>query len=78
MFTVRDEARGPRSFAVSEILPPKKRGPTEPTSLRLPKELLTELKEIAEESGYTRTEVITRFLWWAAETHKKQEGSRKK
>lgn len=53
---------------MSEILPPKNE--TKPTSLRLPKKLLDCLNEISKETGYTRTEVIIRFLWKGVEIHK--------
>jgi len=49
------------------LLPPKMfRGDLKATSIRLPADLLAELDSIAEESGYTRSEVVHRFLEWGA------------
>lgn len=46
---------------LSSILPPKQKEFVT-TSIRMLKWLLSEIQEIADESGYTRNEVMCRFI----------------
>lgn len=55
-----------------KMLPPKRfKGEMTNTSVRLPGDLVKELDRIAEESNYSRSEVIHHFVAWAVEEYRK-------
>jgi hypothetical protein len=56
-------------IGLSKILPPRPEDELLTTSFRLPASLLARLDKIGAESGYNRTEVVIRFLGWAADEH---------
>jgi predicted DNA-binding protein len=64
--------------SVSRILPPKEFGEAVTTSLRMPKGMMARLDAVAQESGYTRTEVILHFLKWALEEYEVEKASERK
>lgn len=65
--------------AVSRILPPKEDTKVMvTTSLRVPPAMLKRLDEIAEESGYTRSEVMLHFWRWAIQEYEAEQASRRK
>lgn len=60
--------------AVSRILPPKEDASVMvTTSLRVPPEMLRELDEIAQSSGYTRSEVMLHFWRWAIQEYRTEQ-----
>lgn len=62
---------------VSRILPPKEDQEMVTTSLRMPRALIAELEAVAEESGYTRSDVIVHFVRWALDEYKREKAERK-
>jgi metal-responsive CopG/Arc/MetJ family transcriptional regulator len=64
---------------VSRILPPKDiEGEPVTTSLRLPKGIVHKLDVIAQETNYSRTEVITHFMRWAIQEYEAEKTRSKK
>ncbi len=61
----------------SRILPPKEEGDTVTTSLRMPRAMIARLDEIADESGYSRTEVILHFCRWAIQEWEAERATKK-
>lgn len=56
------------------VLPPKQRDqPLVSTSVRLPKDLIDALDEIAGATDYSRNDVVLHFLRWAVDAYKKQQ-----
>lgn len=58
-----------------DLLPPKKKGPKKWSvfSIRIDADLAEALSEIAREAGYTRNEVIGRFLQYARIAHESRK-----
>jgi metal-responsive CopG/Arc/MetJ family transcriptional regulator len=65
-------------FEISKLLPPKTSNTHAQLSLRVPAEIIDGLDEVAGDVGYTRSQVVVRFLRWAIEQYKeeKAEGRR--
>lgn len=63
----------PKRDHLSTLFPPKRKGKLLNTTMRLPESLLKELDAIAEEAGYTRTEVFIRSLEFAVAEHRRQQ-----
>ncbi len=61
----------------SKIIPPKPDEPLMPTSVRIPKSLLARLDEIAEETGYSRQEVLLYLIRWGVGEYDQERGAKK-
>jgi hypothetical protein len=57
------------------VLPPKEEGTLEPAAFRLPKSLIKELDEIAEESNWSKNQVVIHFLRWARDEYRKERAA---
>ncbi len=63
---------------VSHVLPPKTDNEKVSTTFRIPRGVLAEVDAVASATGYTRTEVLNRFIVWGLTAHHENRPLKKK